>query len=354
MNAGSTAIAEPILVTGGSGFIGSSVVRSLLRHGAREVRVLSRPGSDRDNLSGLDVDVREGDLTEHDSLRAAIEGARTLFHVAGHYRLWSRTPDPFYAVNVEGTRALLEAALATGVERVVYTSSVATLGHRREGVADESDPATEADLCGHYKRSKHQAERVAHEIGARNGLPVVSVNPCAPIGPRDRRPTPTGRMVLDAANGRMPAYVDTGLNIVHVDDVGEGHRLACLRGRPGERYVLGSENLSLREIFERIARCEGRRPPRVRLAPGPLVPLALLAEAWGWLTGREPILTRDTLRMARRPMYFSSAKAIDELGYAPRAAELAFRDSLSWFRAQGRLGSSGSGVEERHDARSAS
>lgn len=346
---------EPVLVTGGTGFVGSAVVRALLRAGHGDVRVLARPTSPRANLAGLSVRVLVGDLTDPSSLRGAVAGVRTLFHVAGHYRLWARRPDAFYGVNVEGTRHLIEAAAAAGVERIVYTSSVATLASGGGQPSSERDRATAADLCGHYKRSKFEAERVVERLAARLGLDVVIVHPSAPIGPRDRRPTPTGRVVLDAAAGRMPGYVDTGLNIVHVDDVGEGHRLAAVRGRRGERYVLGGENLPLREILARIAHHAGRRPPRLRLAPGPLWPLALLAEAWGWASGREPILTRDTLRMARRPMYFTSAKAGAELGYDPRPAEHAFRDSVAWFRAAGRLPAAlAAPLEERHDPRSAS
>jgi len=348
-------IAEPVLVTGGSGFIGSAVVRALRRAGVRDVRVLVRATSDRSNLAGCDVRWVVGDLTVPETLAAAVAGVRTVFHVAGFYRLWSRRPTPFYAVNVEGTRHLVAAAECAGVLRFVHTSSVATLGQRPNGPADETDRATPADLIGHYKRSKFEAERVVLAAASRWTMEVVVVNPCAPIGPRDRRPTPTGRMVLDAASGRMPAYVDTGLNVVHVDDVGEGHRLACERGRAGELYVLGAENLSLRAILERIARHVGRRPPRWRLAPTSLFPLALCAEGWGLMTGREPLLTRDTLRMARRPMYFSSSKARAELAYAPRPVDEAFGDSLAWFRSTGRLpGRAAAGRGERHDAPSPS
>lgn len=330
-------MAQRVLVTGAAGFVGSAVARAFLRRGYR-VRVLARAGSARRNLAGLDVEAVLGDLSRPDALPAALDGCDGLVHAAADYRLFVPDPAPMYAVNVEGTRALMRAALASGCKRVVHTSSVAVLGHRSGGApADERTEAPLEAMIGHYKRSKHMAEAAVSDMIASDSLPAVIVNPSAPVGPRDARPTPTGRMVLDAARGRMPAYVDTGLNIVHVDDVGEGHRLAYERGRVGERYILGGDNMTLAAVFAASARLGGARAPRLRLAPEPLVPLAWLAEGWARLSGASPRLTRDELAMARHPMYFSSAKAERELGYAHRPAESAFADAIAWFTAQGML-----------------
>lgn len=326
------------LVTGASGFVGSAVVRALLARGER-VRVLLRAASDRRNVEGLDVELALGDLRDRESLRAALAGCRHLFHVAALYRLWVPRPADLYEANVEGTRRLLEEALRAGVERVVYTSSVATLGARPDGApADEETPSSLADRIGPYKRSKFLAEDLARELARERGLPLVIVNPSTPVGPRDVKPTPTGRTVLDAAAGRMPAYVDTGLNVVHVDDVAEGHLLALERGRQGERYVLGGEDMTLRSILGEIARRAGRPPPRLELRPRWLLPAARVAQGWARLRGgREPRLTLDALRMAEKPMYFSSEKARRELGYRPRPAASALEDALAWFRAEGYL-----------------
>src|SRR5215469_14666035 len=257
------ATAKPALVTGASGFVGSAVVRRLLAAG-RRVRVLLRPSSERANVAGLDVDIRLGSLEDHASMRSALAGCGALFHVAADYRLWVRDPAAMHRANVDGTRALMEAALAAQVERVVYTSSVATLGLTRDGTAaDETTPSTLADMVGPYKRSKFLAEEAVKELVRKKRLPAVIVNPSTPIGPRDVKPTPTGRLILEAAAGRMPAYVDTGLNLVHVDDVADGHLLAEARGAIGERYILGGEDLELGEILRRIARIVGRKPPRL-------------------------------------------------------------------------------------------
>ncbi len=328
-------MAKRVLVTGATGFLGSAVARAFLRSGYL-VRVLVRPSSLRDNLIGLDADVAVGDLTERSTLDDALVGCDGLIHVAADYRLFAPDPAPMYRANVEGTRLLMQAALASGVQRVVYTSSVAVLGHHEDNrPADEDTPATLADMIGHYKRSKFLAEAAVSELVAGSGLPAVIVNPSAPVGPRDIKPTPTGRMVLDAARGRMPAYIDTGLNIVHVDDAAEGHRLAYECGTVGTRYILGGENLSLREILQRIARLVGRRPPRLRLAPGPLVPLAALAETWARSFGGRPLLTRDELAMARHRMYFNSTRAEHELGYRHRPVQHALADALGWFAERG-------------------
>lgn len=325
------------LVTGGTGFVGSALVRALLASG-EPVRALVRPTSDTRNLDGLPVERVTGDLRDPASLRRALEGCTTLYHVAADYRLWAPDPRELYASNVDGTRALMEAALELGVARIVYTSSVATLGLHADGrPADEETPVTLDDMIGHYKRSKYLAEEVVREMARTQGLPAVIVNPSAPVGPRDVKPTPTGRMVLDAAAGRMPAYVDTGLNIVHVDDVAAGHVAACRLGRAGERYILGGENMSLKEILAVICEIAGRPPPRLRLPHGLLLPVAYVAEAWARMSRREPLLTVDGIRLARKHMYFTSGRARRELGYAPRPAREALADAVAGFRALGYL-----------------
>ena len=326
---------RPVLVTGASGFVGSAVVRALLEAG-RKVRVLLRPSSDPRNVEGLAVEKRSGSLTEPASLAAALAGCGALYHVAADYRLWVRDPETMYASNVEGTRSLLEAALAAGVERVVYTSSVATLGWRTDGnIADETTPSPLAALVGHYKRSKFLAEAVVRDLVLARGLPAVIVNPSTPVGPRDVKPTPTGRLIVEAAAGRMPAYVDTGLNIVHVDDVARGHLLAEAKGRIGERYVLGGENLTLGEILRLVADLVGRRPPNIQVPAALVWPVAVVEETLGRLFGREPFATREGLRMARHKMFFSSAKAERDLGYHPRPAREGLADAIAWFRRAG-------------------
>jgi len=326
------------LVTGGTGFVGSAVVRALLAEGAR-VRALVRPGSDRQNLTGLDVELAEGDLLYADSLRRAVSGCRSLFHVAADYRLWIPDPERLYAVNVAGTRTLLRVAAEAGVERIVYTSSVAALGLEPHGEpADETTPVRESNLIGHYKRSKYRAERAVDQL-IEEGVPAVIVNPSSPIGPRDIRPTPTGRMVLEAAAGRMPAYVDTGLNVVHVDDVAAGHLLARDRGVIGERYILGGENKMLGEILGCVCHLAGRKAPRFRLPHAVVIACAAVAEAGYRVVPprREPMLTLDSARMAKKRMFFSSARAERVLGYRARPAAEALRDSVEWFAENGYL-----------------
>ena len=324
------------LVTGATGFIGSAVLRKLLEAGAT-VRALVRPESDRRNIEGLPVETVEGDLGDRASLERAVKGCTALYHAAADYRLWVRKPDELYKTNVEGTRNMMSAAGEAGVKRVVYTSSVAVLGLNADGSpADEDTPATVDDMIGHYKRSKFLAEKEVRRMVAEDGLSAVIVNPSSPVGPRDIKPTPTGRMVVEAAAGRMPAYVDTGLNLVHVDDVAEGHLLAFERGRVGERYILGAENLALRDILTEIAALTGRRPPRVRLPHNLVLPVAVIAEGWARISGGgEPMVTVDGVRLARKKMYFSCEKAMRELGYAPRPAAEALSDAVAWFRAFG-------------------
>lgn len=318
-----------ILLTGATGFVGSAVLRALRRRGY-PVRVLVRAGSDRRNLVGEDPEIATGDLTDTMSLQRAMRGCTALFHVAADYRLWAPDAEAMHRANVAGTRALMQVAADAGVQRVVYTSSVATLGVGHT-VADESTPVDIQDMIGPYKQSKFLAEAEVRAM-ATAGLPVVIVNPSTPVGPRDIKPTPTGRIIRDAACGRIPAYVDTGLNIVHVDDVAEGHCLAFERGTIGARYILGGENLSLREILTIIAGLVGRRPPRVRLSPTLLWPVAWAAETWVRARGHGlPLVTRDELHMAQRHMFFSSARAERELGYRFRPAREALADAVRWF-----------------------
>jgi dihydroflavonol-4-reductase len=324
------------LVTGATGFVGSAVTRALLRRGQR-VRILARPGSDRRNLAKLCVEIAEGSLEAPEALARAVTGCRYVYHVAADYRLWVPDPEPMFRTNVVGTRDLMIAALDAGVERVIYTSSVATLGLVPKGSADEETPSRAEDMIGPYKRSKFEAEEVVRDLAQRRGLPVVIANPSTPVGPSDIKPTPTGRMILEAARGQMPAFVDTGLNIVHVDDVAEGHLAAAEKGRIGERYVLGGENMSLAEILAEVSRAAGRRAPSLRVPHGMLYPVAVGAELAARLTGREPLITLDGVRMSRKKMYFSSEKASRELGYRPRPAREAIIDAVSWFRANGYL-----------------
>ena len=325
------------LVTGATGFVGSAVARALLGTG-HDVRVLARPASDRRNLADLSVTVAEGSMEDAQSLSRAVGGCRYLFHVAADYRLWVPDPAPMFHVNVEGTRVLMRAALDAGVEKVVYTSSVATLGLFAEGAADEETPSRLEDMIGPYKRSKFQAEEVVRDLVTRRGLPAVIVNPSTPVGPRDRKPTPTGRLILEAARGRMPGYVDTGLNIVHVDDVAAGHLAAAEMGRVGERYILGAENMPLAQILAEVAQAAGVRPPRIRVPYAAAYPAAIGAELVAKVTSRAPFITLDGVRMARKKMYFTSAKAARELGYAPRPARCAIIDAVGWFKANGYLG----------------
>lgn len=324
------------LVTGATGFVGSAVARQLLKDG-HQVRVLIRPHSDRRNLEGLAVEIIHGDLTERKSLDRALKGCKILFHVAADYRLWVRNPQDIYQNNVTGTRNILLAAADAGVDRIVYTSSVATLGLIADKTpADEETPVTLIDMIGHYKRSKFLAEAAVRELYETQGLPVIIVNPSTPIGPRDIKPTPTGRMIVDAAAGRMPAYVDTGLNFVGVDDVAIGHQLALERGRLGERYILGGENMTLQNILTEIAAITGRRAPRFRLPHHAVLPIAYLAEAWARLTNsNDPRVTVDGVRLARKHMFFATDKARRELGFNPCPAQEALREAIYWFRRHG-------------------
>jgi dihydroflavonol-4-reductase len=322
----------PTLVTGATGFVGAAVARTLLARGHR-LRLLVRPGGDRRNIAGLPAELAEGDLTDPASLARAVEGCRYLVHVAADYRLWVPDPAAMLRANVDGTRALLLAAQSRGVERMVYCSSVAALGLTGDGSpADETTQVHPEKIIGVYKTSKYLAEQAVLDLVRTEHMPVVIVNPSTPVGPRDIKPTPTGKMILDAATGRMPAYVETGLNIVHVDDVAEGHALALERGEIGERYILGGEDFSLGDLFALVARIAGRRSPRVKLPLAPLYPVALACEALARGFGVAPVVTRETLAMARKKMFFSSAKARAKLGYAPRPAVQAIEEAVAWFR----------------------
>lgn len=328
---------DKVLVTGASGFVGSAVVRALLSRGY-DVRALVRPTSPRRNLEGLKVEIAQGDLLDTASLATALDGCDTLIHTAADYRLWVRGDDAMMRVNVEGTRLLMQAALHHRLRRVVHTSSVATLGLApRCSLADETTPSCLADMTGPYKRSKFLAEEMVRQMVAERGLPAVIVNPSVPVGPGDIRPTPTGRVIIEAAAGRMKASVRTGLNLVHVDDVALGHVLALERGELGERYILGGDNLLLEVLLAKIAAEVGRRPPRLSLPIAAVMPVALAAEGWGRLTGREPFVTLDGVRMARHVMFFTSARAERELGYRHRPAGQAIATAIAWFRDEGRL-----------------
>jgi dihydroflavonol-4-reductase len=329
--------ADVTLVTGATGFVGAAVARALRGQG-HKLRLLVREGSKRTNLAGLEAELVTGDLADAAGFDRAVAGCRYVFHVAADYRLWVPDVAAMRRVNIDGTVGLLRAAAAAGVEKCVYTSSVAALGLTGDGTpADETTAVDEAVLIGAYKRSKYDAEQAVRALAAA-GQNIVIVNPSTPVGPGDVKPTPTGRMVLDAARGRMPAYVNTGLNVVHVDDVADGHVAALAKGRAGEAYILGSENLMLRDLLVMIAAQARRRPAKVRLPVAPLMPLGWAMERAAEVTGVTPLMTPDILKMARKKMFFSSAKAIAELGYAPRPARVAVEDALDWFATRGMLG----------------
>jgi len=325
------------LVTGASGFVGSAVAKALIRGGFK-VRALVRPGSPRFHLADLALEFVEGDIRDAESIRRAVHGARFVFHVAADYRLWARNPREIYVANVDGTRNVMRAALHAGVERVVYTSSVATLGFRSDGMpADESMPLSEHQGIGAYKRSKIAAERLVERMIASEALAAVIVNPSTPIGPRDVKPTPTGRIIVEAARGRIPAFVDTGLNLAHVDDIAEGHLAALERGTVGERYILGGSDVLFADMLADIARLAGRKPPRTRIPRAAAMPIAYAAEAIARITGREPFATVDGVRMAAHRMFFTSDKARRDLGFLPRPYLQGLEDAIRWFGAEGYL-----------------
>jgi dihydroflavonol-4-reductase len=321
-----------VLVTGANGFVGAAVTRALSRDGY-EVKAMVRETSDRRNLAQLDVETVVGDLRDDASLATAVKGCTAVFHVAADYRLWVPDPDVMEDINVAGTRRLLRQAMDAGVEKIVYTSSVATVGIPNDGEPGHEDtPVSLDDMIGPYKRTKFLAEQLAQRMAQEEQCPVVIVNPSTPIGPGDIKPTHTGQVIHDAVHGRMPAYVDTGLNIVHVDDVATGHLQAFKQGRSGQRYILGSENVSLKQLLEQVADMLGRTPPRIRIPHQVAMGIAFAAESWARASGKPPRVTLDGVRMSRKMMYFSSNKARQELGYEPRPAVQAVEDAVSWFK----------------------
>lgn len=322
-------------MTGASGFVGSAVLRQLHAKGAL-LRVLVRSQSPRDNLTGLNAEIAIGDLRDRAAVMAAMDGVDGLFHVAADYRLWAPDPDEIVRNNRATTENVMEAALARGVRRIVYTSSVATLKPgEREAPGDETGALSETTAIGAYKRSKVVAERLVEQMVRHNNLPAVIVNPSTPIGPGDIKPTPTGRVIVEAATGKIPVFVDTGLNLVHVDDCAAGHLLAFEKGRIGERYILGGEDVELATMLNDIAAITGGRKPLGRIPRQSVFPIAVLAEAVAKLTGKEPLVTIDALRMAKYRMFFSSAKAKRELGYQARPYRQALADAIAYFRKQG-------------------
>lgn len=320
------------LVTGATGFLGSAVMRCLLTAG-HEVRVLVRENSNLKNISDFPVEVFEGDLRDRMSLERALADCQNLFHVAADYRLWVPDPDTMHAINVEGTRSLITAASNAGLEHIVYTSSVATLGLTADGTpANEETPCSLESVVGNYKRSKFLAEQVVKQLTQELSLPLVIVNPSTPIGPGDVRPTPTGRLVVDALTERMPAYVNTGLNIAHVDDIAFGHLLALQHGKVGERYILGGDNMTLFQILQAIDEINGLSQKRIKIPTDLMLPIAWCMEKVATLTHTEPRATQDSIRMAKKQMYFSSDKAMQQLGYQYRPAYDALKDAVSWFK----------------------
>jgi len=321
------------LVTGATGFIGSNVVRALVEEDYH-VRALVRPNSGRRNLEGLEIESVEGDVRDRDSLRRAVEGCGLVFHVAALYSFWVRPRRLIYEVNVEGTRNVLQIAREKGVERVVHTSSVAALGLREDGrPADEETPVNFENIIGDYKKSKYLAEQVALEFAKE--MPVVIVNPSFPVGPHDIKPTPTGQVIVDFLNRRMPAYMETGMNVVAVEDVALGHLLAAEKGRVGERYILGGENLTMRQLLALLAEITGLPAPRVRLPYYPILGLSYLNAAFCSLSGTTPRMTPETIRLSRHYMFFDPSKAVKELGLPQTPAKEALRRAVEWFRANG-------------------
>jgi dihydroflavonol-4-reductase len=330
-----------VFITGATGFVGAAVARKLLQAGYR-VKALVRPCSNTENLADLRVERVSGDLSSPELLSQAMAGCGAVFHIAADYRLWTRDPQQLYKSNVDGTANMMEAALAAGVKRIVYTSSVATLATGSDGaVGTEDQPGSLDAMIGHYKRSKFLAERLVEDMVRSRGLPALIVSPSTPIGPGDVKPTPTGKIIRDAIAGKLPAYVNTGLNLVHVDDVADGHLLALNKGRVGQSYILGGEDMSLQDILITVASMSNGKPPRVRIPYALAYGVALVAEMLAVLTrGDEPLATREGVRMSKKIMYFSSDKARRELGYAPRPALAALQDAVDWFveREQGQKG----------------
>jgi len=322
------------LVTGASGFVGGAVARTLVQAGI-DVRVFARPGSDPQNYAQLRVEAVEGELRNRDSLRRALTGCQQLYHVAAHYALWAKDPSIFYDVNVTGTRTLLETARDVGIERIVYCSTIGAIGlPPGGGLGTEETPVSLDQMAGHYKRSKYLAEQEVLKL-AREGLPVVIVNPSAPVGVGDVRPTPTGQVIVDFMKGRMPAYIETGMNIVDVDDVAAGHLLAMQKGRIGERYILGNKNLMLREVFEILSRLTGVKAPSIKLPRLAILPLAYVNEWISDLTGQPPRIPLEGVKMAKYKMHYDCSKAIKELGIPQTPPEVALEKAVRWFKSHG-------------------
>jgi dihydroflavonol-4-reductase len=322
------------LVTGATGFVGGAVARALVQRGI-EVRVMARAGADLQNLQGLTVERVEGDLRDQNSLRHALTGCRQLYHIAAHYALWAKDPSIFYDVNVTGTKTLLEAARDVGTERIVYCSTIGAIGIPPEGgLGTEETPVVFEQMAGHYKRSKYLAEQEVLKL-ARAGLPVVIVNPSAPVGIGDVKPTPTGQVIVDFMKGRMPAYIETGMNIVDVDDVATGHLLAMEKGRIGERYILGSANLMLREVLEILSRLTGVKAPTIKLPRVAILPLAYLNQWMANITGQPPRIPLEGVKMAKYKMHYDCSKAIRELGFPQTPPEVALEKAVKWFRDHG-------------------
>jgi dihydroflavonol-4-reductase len=337
------------LVTGASGFVGSHVARQLVSAG-QSVRVLVRRGSNLAALGGLHVECFEGDLRDTSSLERAMLGVRRVYHVAADYRLWTPRPEEIYETNVEGTRRLLAAAKNAGVERIVYTSTVATIAVPRHGALPNEDTrATLDEMIGHYKRSKFLAEQVAVEAAAA-GVPVVIVNPTAPVGPWDWKPTPTGRIILDFLKGKMPAYVDTGLNVAPVEDIAAGHLLAAEKGRIGERYILGARNMTLKQILDALSAITGRPAPRVRLPHAVALAAGYADQLFSRLAGREPQIPVEGVKMSRHRMFVESDKAARELGYNPTSVEAALERAVRWYEEHGYLATGAGNKSVAHAA----
>jgi len=320
-----------VLVTGATGFVGGAVARALVARGI-DVRVMARARSDLQNLQGLPHELVEGDLRDQASLRNALIGCRQLYHVAAHYALWAKDPSIFYDVNVVGTKNLLEAARDVGTERIVYCSTIGAIGlPPGGGLGTEGTPVSLGQMAGHYKRSKYLAEQEVLKL-AKAGLPIVIVNPSAPVGAADVKPTPTGQIVVDFMKGRMPAYIETGMNIVDVDDVATGHLLAMDKGRIGERYILGGKNLMLREVLEILSRLTGVKAPTIKLPRLAILPLAYLNLWVANITGQPPRIPLEGVKMAKYKMHYDCSKAIRELGVPQTPPEIALEKAVRWFR----------------------
>jgi dihydroflavonol-4-reductase len=319
------------LVTGATGFVGAAVVRALIKTDVN-VRVLARRDSDFTNLQQFKIEAAYGDLRDKESLRKALAGCQHLYHVAAHYALWARDPSIFYTVNVTGTKNLMEIARDVGTERIVYCSTIGAIGlPHNGGLGTENTPVSLEQMAGHYKRSKYLAEQEVLKL-AKEGMPVVIVNPSAPVGEGDVKPTPTGQVIVDFMKGRMPAYIETGMNIIDVDDVAAGHLLAMQKGRIGQRYILGTKNLMLREVFEILSRLTGIKAPSIKLPRKVVLPLAYLNLAFSWITGIPPRIPLEGVKMAKYKMHYDCSKAIHELGIPQTPPDVALEKAVRWFR----------------------